>query len=70
VRFPYSTQNLSGIAPLVAGPATLNLTLSNDATSAMLDSKSIAVTFVSPYRRESIIRYHPVILSEAKDLLI
>ena len=48
VRFPYSTQNLSGTGPLVTGPATLRLTLTNDATSAVLDSKSIAVTLVSP----------------------
>ena len=48
VRFPYSTQNVSGTGPLVTGPATLRLTLISDATSAVLDSKSIAVTLVSP----------------------
>jgi hypothetical protein len=48
VRFSYATQNLSGIGPLVPGAATLRLTLTDDATSATLDSKSIAVTLVSP----------------------
>ena len=48
VSFSYATQNLSGIGPLVTGPATLVLSLINDATSATLDSKSIAVTLVSP----------------------
>ena len=48
VSFPYSTQNLSGIGPLTTGPATLQLTLTDDATSRALDSKSIAVTLVAP----------------------
>jgi hypothetical protein len=48
VRFPYATQISGSVGPLVPGPATLRLTLINDATSAALDSKSIAVTLVSP----------------------
>jgi hypothetical protein len=46
VRFAYATQNVNGTGQLVTGPAILTLKLT-DATSAVLDTKSIAVTLVS-----------------------